>query len=183
MSRETLVRRATQNDAKSLADLAAQFAGANPSSSPSAKRDLRCATSAVRQLLAAPHVQVLVAKAQAGVVGCVVFSSMPSLVHGGRLLVFVDLIVVLQEYRRRGIGTQLMAAVIDSARRDNAYKVVLTTRADNTPGVSLHKSRGLVENGVALALYISPDQRDRIVADSQQPTRPYSVDRGGSPQE
>ena len=148
------VREALRADADRLADLSREFSNINPSPSISAMHDLCRTAEFVPLILAAKHIHVLVAESAGDVVGCAVFSLIPSLVHGGRLLVFVDLVVVEELHQRCGIGKQLMLSVIDYARRHDAYKVVLTTRSDNLPALTLHRSCGLENNGIAMAVYL-----------------------------
>jgi len=157
------LRKATCVDVTCLKELAKEFAAENPSDSSTARKDLKNSSEAVTRLLADNHVEVLVAEVTSHIVGCVIFSSMPSLVHGGRLLVFVDLVVVKNKYRRQGIGKQLMSAVMEFASRNNAYKIVLTTRFNNVAALALHRSCGLQKNGLAMAFYatsVRPSETD-----------------------
>jgi ribosomal protein S18 acetylase RimI-like enzyme len=148
------IRRATPLDRDSLIRLAGEFASGSPSSSPSALQDLLNARLGVERVLKSSNSEVLVAEAEGVVAGCAIWASFPSLVHGGRDLVFLDLVVVAAQYRRRGIGTMIMKDLIRLAKEKNAYKIVLTTRGDNQAAIAFHRSLSFSENGLAFAHYI-----------------------------
>ena len=67
-----------------------------------------------------------------------------TLEHGACLL---DRMVVLPEYRNRGVGKALTLAVIDLARQNNAAKVWLDTSPKLEEAVALYESMGFVECG------------------------------------
>jgi GNAT superfamily N-acetyltransferase len=49
-------------------------------------------------------------------------------------------IVVLEEYRGRGIGRRLMMAVIGEAKKRGCWRITLEVREDNTKAQNLYKS-------------------------------------------
>lgn len=148
------LRRAKNTDSVALARLAASFASVNPSPSLNAMNDLKKVQTSVEALLSAPHCHVEVAEFAGTVVAAMVLSLIPSLTHGSRNTLFVDVLVVAENYRRRGIATALIEYAIGYARSCNAYKLLLVTRDDNLPARALYKGLNFEINGVALALYL-----------------------------
>lgn len=56
-------------------------------------------------------------------------------------------IFVLQPYRRKGIGKQLLAWMIDWTAGANLEKIVLSVFATNQPAIRLYRQFGFVEEG------------------------------------
>jgi len=54
---------------------------------------------------------------------------------------------VLQPYRRRGIGTQLMAEMLEWARQQAIEKIVLNVFSNNTPAIGLYHKFGFTMEG------------------------------------
>src|SRR5947209_17197320 len=98
------IRQAQPSDVTALHELVVAFAEANPSNSSKAHDDLNQIQKSVNILLSTDNVTTLVAESAGDVLGVIVFASIPSLVHGGRNEVFVDLLVIHKEFRRRGVG-------------------------------------------------------------------------------
>ena len=65
-------------------------------------------------------------------------------------------------YRRRGIGTALLRAVIDEARRHGVTRVTLEVRKSNEAAQKLYLSLGFVAQGVRKGYY-SDDGEDAVV--------------------
>jgi ribosomal-protein-alanine N-acetyltransferase len=62
-------------------------------------------------------------------------------------------IAVAQEYRRRGVGAQLMEHVIDVARRHEVRVISLDVRRTNEPAVALYEKFGFKPEGVRHGYY------------------------------
>lgn len=149
------VRLAEERDARAVAALAREFADANPSASASAGSDLARATEAAESVIANGGVEVLVAESDGGVGGVLTMVDMPSLVHGGRVSTFIDLLVVSNGVRRRGVGTTLVQVALERARARGAYKVSLYFHDRNDPARQLYASMGLRPTGEAHAMYLT----------------------------
>lgn len=54
----------------------------------------------------------------------------------------IQTIAVVPVHQRRGLGTTLLDALIDEARRRRARDVLLDVRADNDPAISFYKRHG-----------------------------------------
>ncbi len=71
-------------------------------------------------------------------------------------------IAVRSEYWGRGIGSALLAALTDEARRRGCAEVFLEVRADNSRAHGLYLRRGFAELGVRRGYY-QPSGTDAIV--------------------
>jgi ribosomal-protein-alanine N-acetyltransferase len=71
-------------------------------------------------------------------------------------------LVVAKQHRRRGLGSQLLQALIAIARQRNLERVLLEVRESNQAARSLYEKAGFEENGRRGAYYTQP-QEDAIL--------------------
>jgi len=71
-------------------------------------------------------------------------------------------IAVRGEWRRRGVGGQLLAAVIDLAAKQNARLLTLEVRASNEAARAMYSTYGFVEVGMRPGYY-SDNKEDAIL--------------------
>ena len=131
-----------------------EFSDSNPSPSLMAYKDLTKTHEALDQILLKQNANIIVAEISNQVVACMVLANLPSLVHGSRIVLIMDLLIIKKEFRRKGIGKMMVDHTIKMAKKLDAYKVLLVTSNDNEEAKSLYKSRNFVVNGVAFAYYI-----------------------------
>ncbi len=96
---------------------------------------------------------MLVGEVGGDVVAVMALATIPSLVHAGRCVLFMDLLVVAESHRRQGIGTAMVTRAAEEAKSSGAYKLLLVTRADNAAAGALYAHCGFEVNGVGLAFY------------------------------
>jgi ribosomal-protein-alanine N-acetyltransferase len=68
----------------------------------------------------------------------------------------INNLAVLPELRGRGLGTQLLEAVIAEAAHLGAELLTLEVRASNTPALRLYAKSGFAQEGVRKNYYTSP---------------------------
>lgn len=68
----------------------------------------------------------------------------------------INNLAVLPELRGRGLGTQLLEAVIAEAAHIGATALTLEVRASNQPALRLYQSAGFKEEGVRKSYYTKP---------------------------
>jgi ribosomal protein S18 acetylase RimI-like enzyme len=71
---------------------------------------------------------------------------------------------VADTHRRKGIGRQLMEAVIEKARQTGFRVVGLETQSTNFPAISFYRAMGFEIEAVDLSLYTNSDAIDGEVA-------------------
>ncbi|GIX07524.1 MAG: hypothetical protein KatS3mg115_1927 [Candidatus Poribacteria bacterium] len=82
-----------------------------------------------------PYSHVLVARVEAQVVGYVIFWVAAEEIH-------IVNIAVDPDFRRRGIGRQLLAAALHEARQMKLTRATLEVRPSNAPAIRLYESFG-----------------------------------------
>lgn len=70
--------------------------------------------------------------------------------------VHINNLAVLPEIRGRGLGTQLVKAVIAEAADLGAAVLTLEVRASNTPALQLYRSAGFTQEGLRKNYYTNP---------------------------
>lgn len=85
---------------------------------------------------------LLVAEADGRVIGTATVIVIDNIGHGGNPWAAVENVVVAEEYRGRGVGTRLMAAVGDIARRLGCYKLVLSSNIVRTEAHEFYRRLG-----------------------------------------
>jgi ribosomal protein S18 acetylase RimI-like enzyme len=71
---------------------------------------------------------------------------------------------VAESHRRRGIGRQLMEAVVEKARQSGFRVVGLETQSTNISAISFYRATGFEIEAVDLSLYTNTDAADGEVA-------------------
>ena len=66
-------------------------------------------------------------------------------------------------WQRRGIGGQLLDALLEHVRHQNAIRIFLEVRASNRAAVRLYALRGFAEVGIRKAYYPAADGREDAV--------------------
>jgi len=89
---------------------------------------------------------IMVAEIDGHTVGVVKYSARRTFLHSG-LSGLIDELVVTKDYRGKGIGKQLIFAVIERCEQLGCCEVELTTEYTNTNAIEFYKKCGFVERG------------------------------------
>lgn len=68
----------------------------------------------------------------------------------------INNLAVLPELRERGLGTQLLAAIVEQAAHLGAEEVTLEVRASNEPALRLYAKAGFERTGIRRSYYTNP---------------------------
>jgi len=139
----TRFRKLGPDDAETAARLNALFAKAfdDPVSYTSAPPT----QGYLMDLLAQPHVHVLVAEAAGAVIGGLVAYSLPKLEQARREVYIYDL-ATHANHRRQGIATGLIALLQDIAQREGAYVIFVQADYGDDPAIALYSKLGQRED-------------------------------------
>ncbi|MFF3725024.1 GNAT family N-acetyltransferase [Streptomyces erythrochromogenes] len=103
---------------------------------------------------------VLVADAEGVVAGTADCLVLPNLTRGGRGILFAENVVVAEAFQRRGVGRELMKAVVQLGASAGCYKVQLLA-ADDEYVHSFYESCGFQTRAEGFRHYI--DQHDQVI--------------------
>lgn len=103
---------------------------------------------ALEMILADPSCgRIYVAREEEKVVATATLLYTVSTAEGGRAALFEDL-VVRPDYRGRGIGSALLAHVIEQARADGVLRLTLLTDGDNERAQALYRKLGFAPSAM-----------------------------------
>ena len=72
-------------------------------------------------------------------------------------------IVVAEEYRGRGLGTALTAALLEEGKKEGIQAFTLEVRFSNLPAVRIYEKLGFVQEGIRKRFYEKPVEDARIM--------------------
>ncbi len=76
-------------------------------------------------------------------------------------------LAVLEEYRRRGIGTALMLAALEGLKSYEAKEVYLEVRVSNIPAIKLYEKLGFVKKKIIPSYYLDGEDAYLMVKSLQ----------------
>jgi GNAT superfamily N-acetyltransferase len=133
-----LIRPARQGDIPHMSELLTGLFSIETDFAPDAEKQIR----GLSILIADPPGRscVLVAEQGGVVVGMATVQTLISTAEGGRVGLIED-VIVHHDVRRRGIGTRLIAAIVDWARVNGLARLQLLADRDNQPALAFYASR------------------------------------------
>jgi GNAT superfamily N-acetyltransferase len=134
---EVLIRAARPGDIPRMTVLLAELFSIESDFTPDVEKQIR----GLSVLVAGPpgRLCVLVAEERGMVVGMATVQTLISTAEGGRVGLVED-VVVQHDVRGRGIGTQLIAAIVDWARSHGLTRFQLLADRDNQPALDFYTS-------------------------------------------
>ena len=105
---------------------------------------------AVTDFLSYPYNGVLVCTTDGDFSGYVTYTNICAEVQ-------IANVATKNEFRRCGVGSALMDALIDLSKKEKAEVITLEVRSKNVPAISLYEKYGFVTVGVRKNFYKKPD--------------------------
>ena len=136
------IRPATIDDAATVVDLVQQLADTSTDSSP-------LDSDYARKYIESGQGRILIAESDRRPVGMLSYFLRPNLYHAGQSC-FIDELVVAREHRGEGIGSALMAGLIEIAEAEHCAEITVCVDSANDPAKKLYNRFGLVNEGVLL---------------------------------
>ncbi|MDR1832495.1 MAG: GNAT family N-acetyltransferase [Fusobacteriaceae bacterium] len=90
-------------------------------------------------------IQVYVARDAGRIVGSCYICVIPNLSHNGRSIGYIENVVTDENYRRRGIGRELIGRALAWAKAQNCYKAVLESGIARTGAHAFYRALGFDE--------------------------------------
>ena len=103
----------------------------------------------VRGYLDAPNSRVLLAVREEHVIGLLSYSMRPNLYHAAPCC-FIEELVVDASERGKGIGTELMRALLARTEKEKCAEVSLTVMPENTSAQRFYRRLGITEEVLCL---------------------------------
>jgi ribosomal protein S18 acetylase RimI-like enzyme len=103
----------------------------------------------VKKYLTSPSSKVLLAEIQGRTVGLLSYSVRPDLYHASNTALIEEL-VVLEEFRSRGVGSALMSELFSRLSACGCAEVSLSVLKDNLKAIRFYQSQGMTDEALYL---------------------------------
>lgn len=140
------IRPARKSDAATIANLVTQLA-------TSLDEHSAVAEQYVLRYLDSGEAGVLVAETEGEVVGLLSYTLRPSLYHAATSCMIEEL-VVSQDHRGAGIGSQLLDSIAALAREQRCVELSVSAMATNAGALALYKRHGFSDDAVLLERHL-----------------------------
>ncbi len=107
-----------------------------------------------KEIEAMPGHELLVAEEAGAVVGSLLVQVVPNLSHQAKPWAIVENMIVDSRFRNKGIGWDLMQAVIERARQAGCYKVQLMSNKKRLPAHEFYRTLGFEDSALGFRLYL-----------------------------
>ena len=136
------IRKASLEDAAVIVRLITELASSIDEQSPITEEY-------VKKYLTSPSSKVLLAEIQDQAVGLLSYSLRPDLYHASNTCLIEEL-VVLEEFRSRGVGSALMSELFSRLSASGCAEVSLSVLKDNLEAIRFYRSQGLTDEALYL---------------------------------
>ncbi len=140
------IRDATEKDAHVIVELIQEMAAGSGETSP-------LTIDYVQSYLSSPVGSILLAIEDGQVLGLLSYSARPDLYHAGNCGLIEEL-VVRAGVRGQGVGSALLMAVLERARKGNWREVGLGVMPDNETAIKLYKKLGFTDEAILLEQHL-----------------------------
>lgn len=96
-------------------------------------------------ILCDPKIHCLVTEVEGELIASCVLIMMPNLTHGARPYGLIENVVTHTEYRRRGLGTQILRHALQAAWKQGCYKVMLLTGSKRPEVLRFYEQAGFMQ--------------------------------------
>jgi GNAT superfamily N-acetyltransferase len=116
--------------------------------------DLAPYRAAMNEILAAPHSTVLVGELAGDIVATAQVTWQRRMMYGAGLVCQIESVRVDARQRGEGIGTELIAWIVDDARRRGCARVELTSNAKRVDARRFYERLGFTASHIGMKLYL-----------------------------
>lgn len=88
------------------------------------------------------NIQYYIAKENGKIIGSCYICIIPNLSRGGKSIGFIENVITDKEYRRKGIGKNIIKKAIEYAKKQNCYKILLQSGNKRTEAHKFYESIG-----------------------------------------
>ena len=88
------------------------------------------------------NIKYYIAKENGEIIGSCYICIIPNLTHCGKSIGFIENVITDKEYRRKGIGKNIIKKAIEYAKEQNCYKILLQSGNKRTEAHKFYESIG-----------------------------------------
>ena len=101
-----------------------------------------------------PYYKVFVVEDNELIIGTCSLIMMDNLGHKGAKLAVAESMIISQDYRGRGIGSELMHYVREKANEENCYKLMLSSNKKRVKAHKFYERLGFQQHGISFMLEV-----------------------------
>lgn len=140
-----VIRDATLGDSRAIVGLVKELARSMGEDSPLIE-------PYVRTYLESTSNSILLAEAEAGILGLLSYSLRPNLYHSGNICLIEELIVG-EKARGQGIGSGLLDELLNRMAKLDCAEISVSTLPGNHSAIEFYRKHGFKEEGVLLEIH------------------------------
>lgn len=107
-----------------------------------------------RKMSEYPYYKVFVVEDNQRIIGTCSLIIIDNLGHKGANLAVAESMIVSQEYRGHGIGSKLMQFVMEKAKEENCYKLMLSSNKKRIRAHKLYEQLGFQQHGISFMIEV-----------------------------
>lgn len=116
--------------------------------------DLPEALTIWRKMTEYPYYEVFVIEDNKLIIGTCSLIIMDNLGHKGAKLAIAESMIVSPDYRGRGIGSKLMQFVMEKAKEENCYKLMLSSNIKRFKAHEFYEQLGFQQHGISFMIEV-----------------------------
>ncbi|MCB8815468.1 GNAT family N-acetyltransferase [Desulfosporosinus shakirovi] len=142
-----LIRQAMESDLPEVRELLKEMDGEDGISF--------CEAQAIwREMAKYPYYEVYVVEENRRIIATCTLIIIDNLGHMGAKLALAESMIVSQEYRGRAIGSKLMQFVMEKAKEENCYKLMLSSNKKRIEAHKFYEQLGFRQHGISFMIEV-----------------------------
>jgi GNAT superfamily N-acetyltransferase len=114
--------------------------------------DLETAETIFRKISSYPYYRLFVAYSEEHVVGAYSLTILDNLSHMGAPSALVESVVVLSDYRGKGVGKTMMNHAMTLCRKARCHKLALSSNLVREPAHRFYENLGFTQHGISFVV-------------------------------
>ncbi|ATW26643.1 GNAT family N-acetyltransferase [Candidatus Formimonas warabiya] len=103
-----------------------------------------------------PYHKIFVAEEEAALIGTCQLAIFENLSHHGARVALAESMVVHPEWRNRGVGTEIMKFIMERAREEKCYKLMLSSNQKRVDAHRFYGKLGFQQHGISFLVEVGP---------------------------
>ncbi|MDR3540566.1 MAG: GNAT family N-acetyltransferase [Desulfosporosinus sp.] len=104
-----------------------------------------------------PYYKIFVVEENTGIIGTCSLIILDNLGHKGAKLAIAENMIVSEECRGSGVGSQLMQFIMAKAKEENCYKLMLSSNKKRIMAHKFYEQLGFQQHGISFMIEIDHD--------------------------
>lgn len=143
-----LIREAAENDLPGILEVLKEMDGEDG-------LDPAESLSIWRKMQEYPYYKIFVAEDTQSIIGTCSLIIIDNLGHQGAKLAVAESMIVSSEFRGRGVGSQMMQFMMERAKAENCYKLMLSSNKKRISAHRFYEQLGFARHGISFMIEVN----------------------------